>query len=224
VSSPEPFPPRPPVGGAHAWRELLAERAHDPRWRTGALLVLAAVVGLVWYQAGRTSTSGALDAATPRMRAAPTTTTTRPPLLVHVAGAVARPGLVEVAAGDRVADAIAAAGGGLPDSDLDRLNLAAPVADGQRIPVARVGEPVGGADPAAPGGDAGGSGAPAGPIDLNTATAEQLDTLPGIGPTLAAAILRERERRGGFTDVGQLRDVRGIGEARYADIRELVTV
>ena len=61
-------------------------------------------------------------------------------------------------------------------------------------------------------------------MNLNTATPAQLDTLPGIGPALAAAILRERERRGGFTDVGQLRDVRGIGEARFADLKPLVTV
>ena len=145
---------------------------------------------------------------------------------MHVAGAVARPGLVRVAAGSRVADAIAAAGGGLPDADLDRLNLAAKVADGQRIPVVKVGQP--GAP--VPGDASGGLGSDptgavgAGPIDLNTATPAQLDTLPGVGPSLSAAIIGERERRGGFTSVDQLRDVRGIGDKRFADIKSLVTV
>jgi competence protein ComEA len=155
-----------------------------------------------------------------------TTTTTRPAVLVHVAGAVAHPGLVRVPAGSRVADAIAAAGGGVPDADLDRLNLAAKVADGQRIPVAHVGQPAvpaTGDGGSAAGGDPGATGE-TGPIDLNAATPAQLDTLPGIGPSLAEAIIAERERRGGFTSVDQLRDVRGIGDKRFADLKPLVSV
>jgi competence protein ComEA len=149
-------------------------------------------------------------------------------VVVHVAGAVARPGLVRVVVGARVADAIDAAGGAVPNADLDRLNLAAKVADGERILVAVVGAPGAGAEPAgaAAGGDGGAIGGPGdgAPLNLNTATSEQLDALPGIGPTFAAAILRERERRGGFTSVDQLRDVRGIGEKRFADLENLVTV
>jgi competence protein ComEA len=209
--------------------EWARDRAADPRLRIGALLLVAAVAGLLWYQAGRAGTPGALAASTPRERRArdaATTTTTAPPVLVHVAGAVARPGLVRIAKGARVADAIAAAGGGVADADLDRLNLAARVADGQRILVARVGAPAAPAevDGTAPAADGSGGASTNGPIDLNTATLADLDTLPGIGPTLAAAIIRERDRRGGFTSIDQLRDVRGIGEKRFADLHDLVTV
>ena len=128
----------------------------------------------------------------------------------------------------RVADAIEAAGGGLPDADLDRLNLAAKVIDGQRIPVTKVGDPAaaGASEAAGTGagnGDPGSTGV-SGPLNLNTATSSELEALPGIGPTFAAAIIRERERRGGFTSVDQLRDVRGIGEKRFSDLKPLVTV
>jgi competence protein ComEA len=160
--------------------------------------------------------------------AAGTTETSTAPggfVLVHVAGAVARPGVVRIRAGARVNDAVEAAGGGLPGADLDRLNLAAKVVDGQRIAVGLVGAsaPV----EAGTGGVTGnGSGdeTTAGPININTATSAQLEELPGIGPSLAGAIIAEREKRGGFKDVGELQDVRGIGELRYADIKELVSV
>jgi competence protein ComEA len=224
-------PPRPAPHGRTAVVEQLRDRWADPRVRIGALLVVAAIAGFAWYQNGRSEASALRAIPRPRpdaSRAPARATTTVPPVLVHVAGAVVRPGLVRVATGARVADAIAAAGGAVPGADLDRLNLAAKVADGQRILVVAVGAPAGGD----PGGttDAGGAAADGGapgdgaPVNLNTATTDDLDGLPGIGPTLAAAILRERERRGGFTSVDQLRDVRGIGEKRFADLRDLVTV
>jgi len=100
------------------------------------------------------------------------------------------------------------------------------VTDGQRIPVVKVGQPGVIAPTAASGGtgtDPAGSDA-SGPVDLNTATPTQLDALPGVGPSLAAAIIGERERRGGFTSVDQLREVRGIGDKRFADLKPLVTV
>jgi competence protein ComEA len=151
--------------------------------------------------------------------------TSSPPgdVLVHVAGAVARPGVVRIRGGARVNDAVEAAGGGLPGADLDRLNLAAKVVDGQRVAVAVVGAPApvesGGGGPTA-------SGVPAtdGPLNVNTASSIELEELPGIGPTLAAAIIAERDKRGGFQSVGELQDVRGIGEMRYADIKDLVSV
>jgi competence protein ComEA len=101
------------------------------------------------------------------------------------------------------------------------LNLAAKLVDGQRILVTRVGQaaPVG--DPAGAGAADPGSGAL---IDLNNATSAQLETLPGIGPSLAGAIIAERDRRGGFRSVNELREVRGIGEKRFADLRDLVMV
>jgi competence protein ComEA len=152
-------------------------------------------------------------------------------VVVHVAGAVARPGVVELASGSRVIDAVEAAGGGLPEADLDRLNLAAKVIDGQRVLVQKVGDPPAaeGSGSASPSGAGSTPGAPpgaatTGPLNLNTATLDQLDGLPGIGPVLAAAILAERVRRGAFKSVNELRDVRGIGEKRFADLRDLVAV
>jgi competence protein ComEA len=148
-------------------------------------------------------------------------------LVVHVAGAVARPGVVRVRAGARVVDAIEAAGGARPDAALDQLNLAAKVVDGQRIAVAKVGEAapplVDGTDGGG-GSDPGGGGGSGGPVNLNTATQTQLEALPGIGPALAGAILRYRDEHGRFRSVGQLREVRGIGDGRFADLEGLVTV
>jgi len=222
-------PPRPTPRGTAAVREQLQDRWRDPRTRVGALLLLAGIAGFVWYQAGRSDAAAlAPPSEHASLRRTPVTTTTKPPVLVHVAGAVVHPGLVRVTPGARVADAIDAAGGAVPGADLDRLNLAAKVADGQRVLVVVVGAPGGGAtDPGATatGDPAAGTGSGDGaPVNLNTATTDDLDALPGIGPTLAAAILRERERRGGFTSVDQLRDVRGIGEKRFADLHDLVTV
>ncbi len=150
------------------------------------------------------------------------------PVTVHVAGAVTRPGVVELRTGARVIDAIEAAGGARPEADLDRLNLAAPLVDGQRIAVARAGEPPPPLDPGAaagpsPGGDPGAVD-DGGPLNLNAATPAQLEELPGVGPVLAQAILRERDRRGGFRRVEDLRSVRGIGDKRFADLKPLVTV
>jgi competence protein ComEA len=146
---------------------------------------------------------------------------------VHVAGAVNHPGVVELRAGARVIDAVEAVGGALADGDLDRLNLAAKVADGQRVYVAKVGQ----ADPGAVGDGSGATGAEAagggttgGKVNLNTATQAQLEELPGIGPTYAQAIIAERQRRGGFTSVNDLRSVRGIGDKRFAELAPLVSV
>ncbi len=146
-------------------------------------------------------------------------------LLVHVAGAVVVPGVHVVATGGRVADAVAAAGGPTADAHTDAINLAAPVSDGDRVYVPRVGDavdvPVGvtpGTSPPAAG------GAPAGPVSINTATAEQLDALPGIGPATAAAIVAHREANGPFPDVDALADVRGIGPAKLEAIRPLVVL
>ena len=146
-------------------------------------------------------------------------------IVVHVAGAVTHPGVVELPAGSRVIDAIEAVGGALPDGDLDRLNLAAKLADGERVYVGKPGV----ADPGAgTGGTVAVGGAavatPGGKVNLNTATQAQLEELPGVGPAFAQAILAERQRRGGFTSVNDLRSVRGIGDKRFADLAPLVTV
>ncbi|MGY1681112.1 ComEA family DNA-binding protein [Geodermatophilus sp. SYSU D01176] len=139
-------------------------------------------------------------------------------VVVSVVGSVARPGLVTLPEGARVADAVAAAGGLLPDADPASVNLAAVVSDGQQVAVGLPGAAAGGAT----GGAATGSGP--GPVDLNTATAADLDALPGIGPVLAARIVEHRERNGPFRSVEQLDDVPGIGPTTYAELAELVTV
>ncbi len=157
-----------------------------------------------------------------------TTTTTAPGIVVHAAGAVSRPGLYRLPRDARVADLLDAAGGPTLETDLDRVNLAAPLADGQRIYLPRRGE----GPPAVVGPDGGSSGTagaassgtPSGPLDLNTASVEQLDTLPGVGPATAAAIVAHRERNGPFTSVDGLLDVRGIGPAKLEALRDLVTV
>ncbi|MGI8758624.1 MAG: helix-hairpin-helix domain-containing protein [Acidimicrobiales bacterium] len=153
-----------------------------------------------------------------------TTTTTLPAdVMVHAAGAVHSPGVYRLRAGARVADLVELAGGPLDDSDLDSLNLAAAVADGERVYVPRVGEAV--PKPPAAGGGAGAQSEDAGGVvDVNTATAEQLDTLPGVGPATAKAILDERDRRGRFDSVEDLLNVRGIGEAKLEALRDLVRV
>jgi competence protein ComEA len=144
-------------------------------------------------------------------------------VVVHVAGAVVDPGVHELPAGSRVVDAIEAAGGLAADADGSRINLAALVADGERVYVPKVGE----AAPPSVAGDGGASGAGGeaeGPVDLNQADEAALDALPGVGPATAAAIIQHREQIGRFTSVDQLLDVRGIGEAKLEQLRPLVTV
>nr|WP_204264458.1 ComEA family DNA-binding protein [Geodermatophilus normandii] len=138
-------------------------------------------------------------------------------VVVSVVGLVVSPGLVTLPEGARVADAVAAAGGLLPEADPASVNLAAVVSDGQQV---AVGVP-GAAPPAS--GPAGGA-APAGPLDLNAATVADLDGLPGIGPVLAQRIVDHREQHGRFTSVEQLDDVAGIGPAVYAGLADLVRV
>ncbi|RLK49521.1 ComEA family DNA-binding protein [Microbacterium telephonicum] len=142
-------------------------------------------------------------------------------LYVHVAGAVMRPGLYRLAAGARVVDGVAAAGGLAPDADAAAINLARTLDDGEQLLVPRVGE----APPPASGTAAGGAGAAAGgKIDLNTADAAALETLPRIGPALAERILQWREDNGRFTSVDDLLSVPGIGDKLLAGLRDLVRV
>jgi competence protein ComEA len=144
--------------------------------------------------------------------------TTGGEVVVDVAGAVQRGGVYRLPAGSRVTDAVRAAGGLGTTADVDAVNLAAVVADGQRIYIPRVGEPAPVAVPVAVPSTA------AGPVDLNTATIDQLDRLPGVGPSTAAAIIAHRQQNGPFRSVDDLAAVKGIGPAKVAALRGLVTV
>jgi competence protein ComEA len=142
-----------------------------------------------------------------------------PEVVIAVAGKVRKPGLVRLPAGSRVADALQAAGGADAGVDVSLLNLARKVVDGELILVG-VKPPAGVAVATGPAG----GGAPPGPVNLNTATLADLDTLPGVGPVLAQRILDARAAQGGFTAVSDLRKVDGIGDSRYEQLKDLVTV
>lgn len=237
----EPTRPPPP----RTWRERVdaladATGVTPTRLVAGALAVaVAAAVG--WWllrpppapselsipYASTTVAPGAGPQSTVEGEAGVTGTTV-PEVVVHVAGAVVRPGVHTLSAGARVVDAVDAAGGLNAAADQTRVNLAALVSDGERVYVPTVGEqappPVAtgagepGENPAQAGG---GEGAP---VDINTATEADLDELPGVGPATAAAIIEHRQSIGGFTSVDQLLDVRGIGEAKLEQLRPLVRI
>ena len=136
-------------------------------------------------------------------------------LVVHVVGAVRRPGLYRLRDGSRIADAVERAGGATRRADLSLVNLAAPVADGTQVVVPRRAA----VGPAAA--QPGTAETPAGPVHLNTATLEQLDALPGVGPSTAQKILDFRQEHGAFTSVDELDAVPGIGPARLEQLREV---
>lgn len=196
----------------------------EPAEALGVLVLLAGVVvaTVVWWHRpvpgpapappGGSPGSAALVGEPPD-GATPSDVT----LVVHVVGAVARPGVVLLATDARVADAIAAAGGALVDADLARLNLARGLVDGEQVVVAHLG---------ATGVPAPSTATPstAAPIDLNTATPAELEALDGIGPVLARRIVEHRTAVGAFTDVAQLRDVAGIGEATFLRLAPEVVV
>jgi competence protein ComEA len=183
------------VVGVVAWRHVAAPDA------SGAPLRVAPIVP-AGAGAGSPSTAGGAAAAAAA------------PLVVDVAGAVRRPGLVRLAKGSRVSDAIAHAGGPTAHADRDAVNLAAPVSDGQQVLV-----PARGAVASA---GASGGEATSGPVSLSAATAAQLDTLPGIGPVTAQKIVDYRAQHGSFTSVDGLDAIPGIGPARIAELQGLV--
>jgi competence protein ComEA len=169
-----------------------------------------------------------------------TTSTTAAGVVVQAAGAVVKPGVYDLPVGARVDDLVDAAGGLTKRADRNRVNLAAPLSDGERVWLPSEGEESvpdvvagagGGGSPSGAGtggqgadGGAGVTPAPTSPVDLNAATAEELDVLPGVGPATASAILSYREEHGRFGSVDELLEVRGIGEAKLDQLRPLVRV
>jgi competence protein ComEA len=177
-------------------------------------LLAAAVLGVVAVVLGLRVT-GHRDGSTASyvpVRPAPAARVAAPRLVVDVVGAVRRPGLYRLAPGTRVADAVAAAGGLAPRAERAGVNLAAPVADGQQVVV-----PV-----HVPAGAVAGPAASSGPVSLSAATLEQLDSLPGIGPSTAAKIVAFRQQHGAFHSVEELDAVPGIGPGRLAELKGLV--
>jgi competence protein ComEA len=174
------------------------------------LLVVLVVAGRLLLGAGAATSSSDAGVAlgAEQIRAAPA-----PPVVVHVVGAVQLPGLYRLARGKRVADAVARAGGATAKADLALINLAALVSDGQQVVVPARAPP--GAAPWA--GETSG-----GPVHLNSATIEQLDALPGVGPVTAQKIVDYREKHGAFSSVRELDAIPGIGPARLEQLTELV--
>jgi competence protein ComEA len=167
---------------------------------------------------------GSGGASAPAVTPLPAPTRAKPAaaklLVIDVAGAVRRPGLYRLRSGSRIDDAIAAAGGATGKAQLDTVNLAAPVADGEQVVVPRRGA-VGAAAAAAASAPTAGS-SPSAPLDLNSATLEQLESLPGIGPVTAQKILDYRQQHGAFHAVAELQGVPGIGPAHMAQLKGLV--
>lgn len=190
------------------WAEALAGLPARRLLAAGAALAVVAGLFLFLY---RPASPARVERVVP---AAAEAEEARAKVLVHVAGAVIRPEVYEMKEGQRVSQAIERAGGLLPDADIRGINLAEQCRDGQKIYVPRAGE-------LESEGAAGGAQAM---VNINTASQKQLEELPGIGPKLAADIIKYREKNNGFSSVEELKQVKGIGDSKFEDLRELVTI
>lgn len=224
-----------PLGRSGRYAEPAAEAEAEPpvevrvrpRFDRRHLVVIAILMALLgsmtWIWLGQASeTRVPIVAETPQ---SPTPTTEPTPsraagLYVHVVGAVARPGIVELPAGARVQAAIEAAGGFTPGADPALLNLAAPVTDGSQIVVGTKEAPLGEVRD----GSGQTDGKRGSKVNLNTATASELETLPGVGPATSKAIIARREAKGPFTRAEELQEVEGIGPKTYAKLAPLIGV
>ncbi len=189
----------------------------------GLVIVVAVAAYLMLGANGTPRPEAIIPMATP-LPARPTLTAEPTPILVHAAGAVQAPGVYLFRGEARVLDLVEAAGGLTPDADYDRVNLAETLFDGQWVYFPRIGQteiptPLNGIGP-----EGKGAAARSGPLNLNSATAEQLESLPGVGPAIAAAIIELRQRVGGFASVDGLLAVSGIGPSKLEQIRDLVAV
>jgi competence protein ComEA len=196
----------------------------------GVVLVVAVAATWWWVTSSRSGSvpvtvappaSGSMSASAPTASAVSRTSASATPspatIVVDVAGKVARPGIYRLPADSRVFDAVRAAGGAKPGVDTVTINLAAPLQDGQQVVVGTSGAP------APPGPVGSGSSSVPTVVDLNTASLEELETLPGVGPVLGQHILDWRSEHGRFDSIDQLNEVSGIGEVTFAELRGLVT-
>ena len=181
-----------------------------PVSRRQALVLAAAALALLVVAGRPLAGAGAASEQPAAQPLVPETPAVAPRLVVHVAGAVKRPGLYRLAEGKRVADAVARAGGATAPADTAAINLAAPLADGMQVLVPRRG-------PAAAGKQ------PGGRVSLGSATLAELDALPGVGPVTAQKILDFRTQHGGFRSVDDLDAIPGIGPARIEQLRDVVS-
>jgi|BarGraNGADG00212_2_1021979.scaffolds.fasta_scaffold22545_2 competence protein ComEA len=200
-----------------------------PRKQLYAYAAIAVVVAAVGVRAMAGSRAGAatgpvqlVAAPSPVASAAASTgPTAPPPVVVYVCGAVHKPGVYTLDQGARIADAIAAAGGAGAHAELGAVNLAARVTDGQQVIVPERGAAV---TPSVDATGAAAAGAPSAVVNLNTASAEELDTLQGVGPSTAQKIIDYRTANGGFKSIDELKNIPGIGDVRFAALKDHVSV
>ena len=201
------------------------QRISDAARASRSELLLVVLLGLAIVGTGAVVVLRSSDPPAPpveRVAARPEASTSPSPatqVMVHVSGQVNKPGVYQLAEGSRVQDAVAAAGGPLGESDANALNLAAVVADGQKVTVPKPGEAV-----PVDAGLSGEAGAPGGKVNLNLASPAQLEELPGVGPVLAERIAAHRQTKGRFTSPRQLMEVSGFGPKKYESLKDQITV
>lgn len=204
--------------------QRISDAARASRSELALIVLLAlAVVGAGLVVIVRSSDPPA--PAVERVAATPAAQTSPSPsgrVVVHVSGQVTTPGVYELPEGSRVQDALEAAGGPLAEADPDALNLAAVLADGQKVTIPKPGEAVALADDGT--GTAQGAVVPGARVNLNLATQAQLEELPGVGPVLAQRIITHRQTKGRFTSPRQLLEVSGFGPKKYESVKDQITV
>ncbi len=184
------------------------------------LMNLIVLGGVVILMRGRPQPSASQVIISTPTPSPPTPTPTPARIVVYVCGAVVNPDVYSLLEGSRVKEAVEAAGGFAPDADRVRINLARRLSDGEQVYIPRVGEEIPPVTPPA----AVTPGHLGGKVNINTATAEELETLPGIGPAYAERIVRYREEFGPFKTIEDIKEVRGIGDATFEEIKDLITV
>jgi competence protein ComEA len=185
-------------------------------------LIVGGAVGYFTPHPQRMSAPIVVSTPLPTPTQSPTASATPAPIRVYVSGAVCQPAVYELFPGSIVQDAVSAAGGPASDADLDYINLALELHDQQQVHVPRQGET--NPPPSASGGSSGNGETTGAPININTATAAELETLPRVGPTMAQRIVEYRESNGLFKTIEEIQDVQGIGPATFEGFKDMITV